>query len=67
MAPSLSMNEEAATALNSRSGLRYKSCRKSQKEGTLKTCCEVVKHLMETNATNDKIAETDALFMRFTQ
>lgn len=60
------MKKPAAAALNSRISLPSKSHRR-HKEGTLTTYCEVVNYLLETYATDDVIAETDAEILRFTQ
>lgn len=60
------MKRTAATELNSRIA-QWSKFHKSQKEGNLTSYCEAVNYLIETYATEDVIAKTDANMMLSTQ
>lgn len=62
-----SMKKHAAVSLKPGIPAHAKTSRKPQKKETITTWCAVVKYLLELNATDDVIAETDAKMMRLTQ
>lgn len=60
------MQKQTVATLNSRIALSS-NLRRGQKEGALTTYCKLLNYLLETYATNDVIAESDAEIMHYTQ